>query len=107
MGGRVRTACVRAQSITVRAADLMDDGTPICVAVTIDARTRRAVFDFTGTGYEVFGARRWRARVACDGWLRCAAAGNTNAPPAVTYSAGEGPRARSIGVTTFTLDCAQ
>ena len=52
---------------TVRAVDHMDDGTPIALAVTIDRRTGSALFDFSGTGAEVFG--------------------NTNAPRAVTYSA--------------------
>eukprot|EP00884_Botryococcus_braunii_P001197 jgi/Botrbrau1/11078/Bobra.0302s0020.1 len=52
---------------TVVASDQMDDGTPIRLSVTIDRRDGTAVFDFTGTGPEVFG--------------------NTNAPPAVTYSA--------------------
>ncbi|KAG2488023.1 hypothetical protein HYH03_013330 [Edaphochlamys debaryana] len=52
---------------TVRASDAMDDGTPICLAVTIDRRDGSAVFDFEGTGPEVYG--------------------NHNAPPAVTYSA--------------------
>ena len=42
-------------------------GTPIKLAVTVDRKDGSAVFDFTGTGPEVFG--------------------NTNAPPAVTYSA--------------------
>jgi 5-oxoprolinase (ATP-hydrolysing) len=45
----------------------MDDGTPICLAITIDEATRTADFDFSGTGPEVYG--------------------NTNAPPAVTHSA--------------------
>jgi 5-oxoprolinase (ATP-hydrolysing) len=45
----------------------MDDGTPIRLVVTIDRRSRSATFDFEGTGPQVFG--------------------NTNAPPAVTYSA--------------------
>ena len=52
---------------TVEAEDSMDDGSPIRLAVTIDAKQRTAHFDFTGTGPEVFA--------------------NTNAPPAVTYSA--------------------
>ena len=42
-------------------------GTPIALSITIDRTTRRARFDFTGTGPEVFG--------------------NTNAPRAVAYSA--------------------
>jgi len=51
----------------VRASDHMDDGTPICLEVSIDKTTSSAVFDFTGTGPQVFG--------------------NTNAPPAVVHSA--------------------
>lgn len=39
---------------TVTAADIMDDGSPICLAVTIDRRDGSAVFDFEGTG--VWGA---------------------------------------------------
>lgn len=52
---------------TLTAVDFMDDGTPIRLALTIDRRDGSAVFDFTGTGVQVFG--------------------NTNAPRAVTYSA--------------------
>ncbi|MFD1036700.1 hydantoinase B/oxoprolinase family protein [Sphingomonas hankookensis] len=44
--------------------DRMDDGTPLCVAVTVDRAARSARIDFTGTG--------------------SAHAGNFNAPPAVT-----------------------
>ena len=51
----------------LRATDYMDDGSPICLAVTIDGAKGEAVFDFAGTGPEVYG--------------------NTNAPEAVTYSA--------------------
>ncbi|RMY86625.1 hypothetical protein D0862_10874 [Hortaea werneckii] len=47
--------------------DFMDDGSPIKLKVTIDADKGEAVFDFTGTGPEVYG--------------------NINAPEAVTYSA--------------------
>jgi len=49
------------------AIDYMDDGSPIKLKVTIDAEKGEAVFDFTGTGPEVYG--------------------NINAPEAVTYSA--------------------
>ena len=49
------------------AIDFMDDGSPIQLKVTIDGEKGKAVFDFTGTGPEVYG--------------------NTNAPEAVTYSA--------------------
>ena len=49
------------------ATDYMDDGSPIKLKITIDASKGEAVFDFAGTGPEVYG--------------------NTNAPQAVTYSA--------------------
>jgi 5-oxoprolinase (ATP-hydrolysing) len=49
------------------AEDFMDDGSPIRLKVTIDPEKGEAVFDFTGTGPEVYG--------------------NINAPEAVTYSA--------------------
>jgi 5-oxoprolinase (ATP-hydrolysing) len=49
------------------AEDYMDDGTAIKLMIQIDEGTGDAVFDFTGTGPQVMG--------------------NTNAPPAVTYSA--------------------
>ena len=45
----------------------MDDGTPIVLKITIDGDTGSAIFDFTGTGPEVYG--------------------NTNAPEAITHSA--------------------
>jgi len=51
----------------VEAEDFMDDGTPIRLSVTIDRRDGSAIFDFTGTGPELYG--------------------NLNAPPAVTASA--------------------
>ncbi|KAK5061148.1 hypothetical protein LTR84_007690 [Exophiala bonariae] len=50
----------------LEAIDYMDDGSPICLRVTIDAEKGEAVFDFEGTGPEVYG--------------------NINAPEAVTYS---------------------
>ncbi|KAJ5122857.1 hypothetical protein N7526_009794 [Penicillium atrosanguineum] len=49
------------------AVDYMDDGTPIQLKISIDAEKGEAVFDFDGTGPEVYG--------------------NVNAPEAVTYSA--------------------
>lgn len=52
---------------TVTAIDYMDDGTPIALSVTIDRKEGSAVFDFEGTGPEVYNS--------------------CNAPPAVTYSA--------------------
>ncbi|KAF1983548.1 hypothetical protein K402DRAFT_465916 [Aulographum hederae CBS 113979] len=49
------------------ATDYMDDGSPISLRITIDAEKGEAVFDFSGTGPEVYA--------------------NINAPEAVTYSA--------------------
>ncbi len=51
----------------LQAVDYMDDGSPIRLKITIDAEKGEAVFDFEGTGPEVYG--------------------NINAPEAVTYSA--------------------
>lgn len=51
----------------LNAIDYMDDGSPIELTITIDAKKGNALFDFTGTGAEVYG--------------------NTNAPKSVTYSA--------------------
>lgn len=44
------------------AVDYMDDGTPICLKITIDGSNGSAVFDFEGTGPEVFGS--WNAPIA-------------------------------------------
>jgi 5-oxoprolinase (ATP-hydrolysing) len=52
---------------TVTAVDHMDDGSPIVLNLTIDRRDGSAVFDFNGTGPEIWG--------------------NCNAPKAVTKSA--------------------
>ncbi|RJE21035.1 5-oxoprolinase [Aspergillus sclerotialis] len=51
----------------LEAVDYMDDGTPIQLKVTINGEDGSAVFDFSGTGPEVYG-----------GW---------NAPIAITHSA--------------------
>ncbi|OQV01003.1 Hydantoinase/oxoprolinase domain-containing protein [Cladophialophora immunda] len=51
----------------LQAVDYMDDGSPICLKIKIDADKGEALFDFEGTGPEVYG--------------------NINAPEAVTYSA--------------------
>ena len=51
----------------IKAEDFMDDGTRIALELTIDCATGSAVFDFSGTGIQVWG--------------------NTNAPLAVTKSA--------------------
>ena len=52
---------------TVRATEYLDDGSPVSLALTIDRNDGSAVFDFTGTGIELWG--------------------NLNAPRAVTRSA--------------------
>ncbi|KAJ3359215.1 hypothetical protein HDU91_004984, partial [Kappamyces sp. JEL0680] len=51
----------------LHAVDHMDDGSPIALTITIDDQNGTAVFDFAGTGAEVYA--------------------NTNAPKSVTYSA--------------------
>lgn len=57
----------RFQGQDLSAIDYMDDGSPIQLKITIDGVRGEAVFDFAGTGNEVYA--------------------NTNAPQAVTYSA--------------------
>ena len=56
-----------AKKDTVTATEYLDDGSPIALALTIDRDDGSAVFDFTGTGAELWG--------------------NLNAPRAVTQSA--------------------
>lgn len=51
----------------LKAVDYMDDGSPIYLSIEINADEGTAVFDFTGTGPEMYG--------------------NMNAPEAVTFSA--------------------
>ena len=51
----------------LQATDYMDDGTPIELRIKIEPDSGSAIFDFTGTGPEVYG--------------------NTNAPIAITHSA--------------------
>lgn len=41
----------------LRAIDFMDDGSPINLKITIDAEKGEAVFDFEGTGPEVYGKK--------------------------------------------------
>lgn len=55
------------EAAQLSAVDYMDDGTPICLTVTVDPKTGSAVLDFTGTGPQVLG--------------------NWNAPEAITNSA--------------------
>lgn len=50
---------------SVSTRDQMDDGTPICLTVTIDRRDGSAVFDFEGAGGR-------RLAVSCAVWRRSA-----------------------------------
>lgn len=45
----------RQGKVELHAIDWLDDGTPIELRVTINAEERSAVFDFEGTGPEIFG----------------------------------------------------
>ncbi|KAL9098092.1 MAG: hypothetical protein Q9163_006182, partial [Psora crenata] len=63
----LRSVSERFSGRDLSAVDYMDDGSPVCLTITIDAQKGEAVFDFSGTGNEVYG--------------------NINAPEAVTYSA--------------------
>lgn len=51
---------------TVTARDQMDDGSPICLAVTIDRRDGSATFDFEGTGPEVGCCSAWLQQPASE-----------------------------------------
>jgi 5-oxoprolinase (ATP-hydrolysing) len=63
----LKSVSSRFEGQDLSAIDYMDDGSPIQLKITIDAEKGEAVFDFTGTGPEVYA--------------------NWNAPEAVTYSA--------------------
>ena len=56
-----------AGAVTLQAVDYMDDGTPICLRISIQPETGEATFDFTGSGSQVMNS--------------------TNCPTAVVYSA--------------------
>ncbi|XP_063237134.1 5-oxoprolinase [Bacillus rossius redtenbacheri] len=62
-----RRALERTGSTELAAEELMDDGTPVSLKVSIDVEQGTAVCDFRDSGYEVWG--------------------NTNAPRAITMSA--------------------
>ena len=68
------------------AIDYMDDGSPIKLNIAIDKEKGEAVFDFSGTGPEVYGKRAIPTGIARAGQLTTSLA-NINAPKAVTYSA--------------------
>lgn len=65
--GVARTAVAKLGKAELYACDRMDDGSRICLTVSLDEKQGSAVFDFSGTGHEVHG--------------------NLNAPRAVTLSA--------------------
>jgi 5-oxoprolinase (ATP-hydrolysing) len=68
------------------AEDYMDDGSPIRLKVEINPDKGEAIFDFEGTGPEMYGKNMFplfNVFVSCSPVL----AGNMNAPEAVTYSA--------------------
>ena len=44
-----------AERDTFSAQDILDDGTPICVSMTIDRKERSITIDFSGTGPEILG----------------------------------------------------
>jgi 5-oxoprolinase (ATP-hydrolysing) len=67
----------------LRAIDYMDDGSPISLRVEINADAGEAVFDFDGTGPEVYGKSVHATKHIRTDKL----SGNINAPEAVTYSA--------------------
>lgn len=50
------------KACALSAVDYMDDGTPLCLQVSIDGERGTAKFDFSGTGPEVWG--NWNAPVA-------------------------------------------
>ncbi|CAG0914660.1 unnamed protein product [Notodromas monacha] len=66
-GAVVHRGGVVDRPVQLTAVDSMDDGTKIRLCVSISPKSGDAVFDFTGTGHQVWG--------------------NCNAPPAITYSA--------------------
>ena len=69
----------------LRATDYMDDGSPISLKITIDAENGEAIFDFAGTGPEVYGERPLYLPMTLFEYSQ--RVGNINAPKAVTYSA--------------------
>lgn len=56
----LRDVSKRFEGQDLSAVDYMDDGSPIKLKVTIDAEKGEAVFDFDGTGPEVYG-RFWKS----------------------------------------------
>jgi 5-oxoprolinase (ATP-hydrolysing) len=55
-------ASSRPKGSVLEAIDYMDDGTPICLKITINEASGTATFDFTGTGDEIHA--NWNAPLA-------------------------------------------
>jgi 5-oxoprolinase (ATP-hydrolysing) len=68
------------------ATDYMDDGSPIQLNISIDGDKGEAIFDFEGTGPEVYGMVERPSRGNLT-FIELTMIGNINAPEAVTYSA--------------------
>jgi 5-oxoprolinase (ATP-hydrolysing) len=58
----LKTFSRRFNGEVLEAIDYMDDGTPIALKIDIDPETGGAVFDFTGTGPEVYGRSQQHRR---------------------------------------------
>ncbi|XP_041376521.1 5-oxoprolinase-like [Gigantopelta aegis] len=61
----------RTGTTTLHAEDYMDDGTKINLSVDIDEEKGTAVFDFSGTGYEVHGNCNAPRAVTLSGLIYC------------------------------------
>jgi 5-oxoprolinase (ATP-hydrolysing) len=86
----LKEVSMRFEGQDLSAIDYMDDGSPIRLKITIDAKNGEAIFDFTGTGPEVYGKLDVQRNRSCPKMLwycMLIIIGNINAPRAVTYSA--------------------
>lgn len=89
----LKTVSQRFKGKDLSAVDYMDDGSPIRLKISIDAQEGEAVFDFTGTGPEVYGMLDLIDAIVNTHLFApspcpiLTIAGNTNSPPAITYSA--------------------
>lgn len=52
----LKSVSKRFEGADLTAVDFMDDGSPIHLSVSIDADKGEAIFDFSGTGPEVYGS---------------------------------------------------
>ncbi|CAG8585581.1 17192_t:CDS:10 [Acaulospora morrowiae] len=55
----------------LKATDYMDDGTPINLQITIEEKEGSAIFDFAGTGPEVYGNTNAPLSVTCSAIIYC------------------------------------